>query len=273
MRSCRTCSETDRVSEQVHYSDEWDFALNNISAEDIFYLSAVKTLLSRYEGSPMYEEIAGVIDFVAGTQGAGKSRLLPRIAVPPAPKATVDAAVWKTVVQALQENRAVEFDYNGRWNAQTTHRKVLPYQILIDGGMYFLFGYATEREAERLFSLGRIRNLVLTDERFALPEDYDFSSRCGGGRFGLFMSDNAVKFAIDFYDDARQYVKDFVWADDQVLTDFDDEEKTRIEFSSSQVLRVTEWILAQGSNAVPVAPDWFVQEWRGYVRRMWERAK
>ena len=114
---------------------------------------------------------------------------------------------------------------------------------------------------------------MLTDERFELPEDFDFSSRCGGGRFGLFMSDDAVDFAIDFYGDARQYVKDFVWADDQVLTDFDDEEKTRIEFSSSQVLKVTEWILAQGSNAVPIAPDWFVQDWRERVRKMWERVK
>ncbi len=87
--------EFDRQKGGYCYFDNWDFALNNISTEDIFYLSAVKTLLSHFEGSLMYEEIASVIDFVVGTQGQGKSLLLNRIAVPPAPKTTTDPQIWK----------------------------------------------------------------------------------------------------------------------------------------------------------------------------------
>lgn len=265
--------EFDRAKGGYYYSDTWDFALNNISTEDVFYLSAVKTLLSHFEGSPIYEEIASVIDFVVGTQGEGKSRLLNRIAVPPAPKTATDAEIWKKILQALQENAVIEFDYNGRWRSEITHRRVNPYQILLDDGMYFVFGYSEERDANRLFSLNRIKNLVVTSEHFELPEDCDFVSQCGGGKFGLFMSEDSVEFSIDFYRDARQYVKDYVWADDQVITDFDDEEKTRIEFSSTQVLKVREWILAQGANAIPRSPDWFVDDWKEQVRKMWENAR
>lgn len=192
--------EFDRQKGGYYYMDDnWDFALNNISTEDLFYLSAAKTLLSSFEGSPMYKAISEVIDFVTDTQGVGKSSLLNRIAVPPAPKVNIHENTWKLLLEALRSNLIVEFDYNGRWNTQTTHRRVEPYQFLFDDGGCFLFGYSFEREAERIFSLNRIKNLTLTDEQFELPEDFDFSSRCGGGKFGVFMSDDFVDFTIDLY--------------------------------------------------------------------------
>jgi hypothetical protein len=49
--------------------------------------------------------------------------------------------------------------------------------------------------------------------------------------------------------------------------------KTRIEFSSTQWLKVKEWILAQGENAVPIAPDWFVENWKKTIKTMLEKSK
>lgn len=221
--------EFDREKGGYHYFDEkWDFALNSISTEDVFYLSAAKTLLSSFEGSPIYNSISDVINFVTDTQGVGKSSLLERIAV-------------------------------------------APYQFLFDEGSCFLFGFSFERNAERIFSLGRIRNLEVTSEHFELPEDFDFFSRCGGGKFGIFMSDKAVDFVIDLYNDAREIVKERILADNQKVTNFEEEERTRVEFSSTQTLRVMEWILSQGSHAVPISPDWFVDNWKLTVEAMMKR--
>jgi len=212
--------EFDRVKGGYYYLDDnWEFSLNNISAEDMFYLSAAKTLLSGFAGSPVYSAISEVIDFVTDTQGIGKSTLLSRIAVPPRPRTVMDESCWINLLRALQENLVVEFDYAGRWNTQPERRRVRPYQFLFSDGVCFLFGYAEERSAERLFVVSRIRNLRVTADRFELPADFDFSSRCAGGKFGAFMGDDAVSFTIDFFEDARTYIKDFVWADDQVITD------------------------------------------------------
>lgn len=266
--------EFDRTKGGYYYSDDnFEFALNNISADDIFYLTAAKTLLSSFDGSPVYKAISEVIDFVTDTQGIGKSSLLTRIAVPPSPKILTNEENWKKVLCSLQENVIVEFDYNGRWNTETTHRRIEPYQILMDDGMCFLFGYDLNKYAERMFSLNRMKNVVVTDEKFELPEDYDFSSRCGGGKFGSFINEDSVDFTIDFYGNARQYVKECIWADNQVVTDFNDDMKTRIEFSSTQWLKVKEWILAQGENAVPIAPDWFVENWKKTIKTMLEKSK
>ena len=254
-----------------HFNEKWDFALNNISTEDVFYLSAAKTLLSSFEGSPIYNSISDAINFVTDTQGIGKSSLLKRIAVAPVPKVNIDEIVWKKFLEAIRNDYVVEFDYNGRWNTETSHRKFAPYQFLFDDGSCFIFGYSYERNAERIFSLSRIKNLEVTSEHFDLPENFDFSSRCGGGKFGIFMSDKAVDFVIDLYNDAREIVKERILADNQKVTNFEEEERTRVEFSSTQTLRVMEWILSQGSHAVPISPDWFVDNWKLTVEAMLKR--
>ena len=133
--------EFDREKGGYYYFDEkWDFALNNISTEDVFYLSAAKTLLSSFEGSPIYNSISDAITFVTDTQGVGKSSLLKRIAVARGPKVDIDEIVWKKFLEAIRNDYVVEFDYNGRWNTETSHRKLAPYQFLFDDGSCFIFG-------------------------------------------------------------------------------------------------------------------------------------
>lgn len=266
--------EFDRQKGGYHYSNgNFDFVLNNISAKDVFYLLTAKTLLSSFEGNPAYKAVSDVIDFVTETQSVGKSSLLKRIAVPPVPKVVTSEEIWKNVLRSLRENLIIEFDYNGRWNSKNTHRRIAPYQILMNNGMCFLFGYDLNKDAERMFSLNRMKNLAVTQEHFDLPEDFEFHSRCGGGNFGAFMSEDSVDFVIDFYGEARQYVKDCIWADNQKITDIEEEEKTRIEFSAAQWLKVKEWILSQGKNAIPRSPNWFVDSWKETVLEMHKNIK
>jgi len=66
-------------------------------------------------------------------------------------------------------------------------------------------------------------------------------------------------------------VKECVWADNQKITEYDD--KTRIEFSSTQVMPIMEWILSQGANAIPVSPDWFVDDWKKTIYSIQEKIK
>ena len=259
--------EFDRQKGGYYYTDEkFEFALNNISSEDVFYLSAAKTLLSSFEGVPIYKSISDVIDFVADTQGVGKSSLLKRIAVPSVPKIITNEDIWKKVLSSLQGNYIVEFDYTGRWNSEKTNRRIAPYQLLLEDGYCFLFGYDLNKDAERIFLLNRMENFTVTDEHFDLPEDFEFASRCGGGRFGAFKEANKVQYEIDFYDDARQFVKDCVWADDQEFIDSEEENLTTIKFSTSQSAKVLEWVLSQGVRARPIAPEEFVERWKNEIR-------
>ena len=264
--------EYDAVNRGYYYKNDFDMPLNLISQKDMLFLSLAKQLLSQYEGSPIYKEISSIIDFLSDSQGIGKSDSLKRIALPPLPKVIVDEEIWNTVIEAMQENTILKFEYSGRWKTATTQRMLHPYQVLLQDGMYFVFGFDENADGgnggERLFNLSRMRNLENTGETFSLPGNFEFASRCGGGRFGAFKGAEKVQYEIEFYDDARQFVKSCVWADDQVFYDEDEEDITTIKFSSSQSMKIMEWILSQGVRARPIAPESFVKRWENEVRGM-----
>ena len=268
--------EYDREKQGYYYFDDWEFSINQINADDIFYLSCAKTLLSTFDNSPVYNQIASVIDFVTQTQVGNKNTMLNRIAVPPLPKVLVYNDIWNVVIECLQKNTIIKFDYNGRWNTSTTNRLLRPYQVLLQDGMYFVFGFDENADGgkggERLFNLSRIKNAEDTGRTFELPKDFEFASRCGGGRFGAFKDANKVHYEIEFYDDARKFVKDCVWADDQEFEDYDEDSLTVMKFSSSQSMKVMEWVLSLGANARPVAPADFVERWQNQIRWMAESA-
>lgn len=252
------------------YEEDFSMPLNMISAKDVLCLSLARQLIAQYEGSPVYAEISSIIDFLTASQGIEKSDFIKRVAAPPLPKVPVNEEAWSTVIECIKENSVIRFDYNGRWNRSTTRRMLRPYQVLLQDGLHYVFGYDESADGgkggERLFNLSRMRNIENTKRTFSLPEDFEFATRCGGGRFGAFRESKKVQYEIDFYDDARQLVKERVWADDQKIIDSDEEDMTTITFSSSQSDKVLEWVLSQGMRARPVAPAAFVERWKNEIR-------
>ncbi len=250
------------------YTEEFNLSLNNISQDKLLTLFAARQLLSHFKNTPFYSEVSDVLDFLSDSKTSGNGTLMGRISLPPMPELIVDDRIWHVISSGLESNTKIEFDYSGRWNTRTTHRKVHPYQLVMDDGKYFLYGYSEERKDVRLFSLGRMQNPRLTEESFLLPKDHDFESRCGGGKFGSFSSSRLEKYRIEFYENARQMVKECIWAKDQVLKDDDSRDCTTISFSSTQFLKIEEWVLSQGCYAKPLKPKWLVEEWKDHIRQM-----
>ncbi len=110
-----------------------------------------------------------------------------------------------------------------------------------------------------------------TGRRWALSLRSSARLRCILSRNG--QRKFIIWYVIDFYGDARQYVKDRIWADDQKITDFDKEDRTRIEFTSTQFLSIQEWVLAKGGNAIPREPQWLVEEWQDQIKQMVKNTK
>ena len=186
--------------------------------------------------------------------------MINRVAVPPVAKSFYDKAIWKDIYNAMKTTQIIEFDYNGLLRNEITHRRVHPYQLVMDEGLVYLLGYSEERQADRIFSLTRISNVVITKDQFTLPEDYDFSKKCNGGKFGFFFHENKTKVKLRFYYELRQVVQERLWADDQVFEDHGD--YVDLTFTSNQHNKILDWILSLGAAAEPLEPEWLVQKWK-----------
>ena len=259
----------DTARRGYYYSEPYELPLNVLSPSDMEVLTSAKVLLAHFEGTPIHDQLCSIIDFLAPND-KNNSPMINRIAIPPVSKSFYDKSIWSAIYDAMKTNQVIEFDYNGLWRKEQTHRRVHPYQLVMDDGQVYLLGYAEERKAERIFSLSRMSNIVITKDIFELPENYDFSKRCGGGKFGFYFQEDQTKFKIRFFDVAKQVVKERLWADDQIIEDKGD--YVDITFTSNQQKKILDWVLSQGYIVKPLEPEWFVELWKDSIVKMGKMA-
>ena len=261
--------EYDFTHKGYYYTEDFEPSMqNHLSDKDLRVMLSAKTLLSHYKNTPIYEEACSMLDLLSSNAMEGKNTaLMNRIAVAPSVETNVNQEIWNAIQDSLNQNHILQFDYTDRWGKRTEQRRLRPYQLVLDEGVCYLFGFDELRQAERIFSLVRMKNAIVTDEEFELPENYDFESRCKDGNFGAVFSKKAEHYVIEFYNEARLLIREKIWADSQVFKE--EETKTTIEFDSSQFLKIKSWVLSNGCNAKPIQPEWLVKEWKRHISQMY----
>jgi predicted DNA-binding transcriptional regulator YafY len=101
-------------------------------------------------GSPVQRAIGLGI-----TGSAGGAELSARLA-------KVDTAIYR--------RKRIEFDYYTMQSGESALRKVDPYELLFEGGQFYLVGYSHERGDVRVFRLSRMRGKVA----YATKAEHDF---------------------------------------------------------------------------------------------------
>ncbi|MDR1972382.1 MAG: WYL domain-containing protein [Treponema sp.] len=238
------------------------------TADDLLALGMAKQFLSLYRDTPLYQTAKQFMDGIASPLEDGDNPMWyeKRIAVPPPAPAVVDSGVWNIIISGLRENKIITFDYRSASDEETFGRRVRPYQLLYDQGVWFLYGFSEERKGTRVFSLYRIKNAAPTEDRFTLPEDYTYINHTGGSNFGIFAADTKFTFKIKFYAEAAISVKERKWAQDQSFTDAED--GTIITFTSTQFDKVLEWLLSHGCYAKPIEPRELVDDWKWHIEEL-----
>src|SRR5829696_1086251 len=96
------------------------------------------------------------------TGSAGGAELSARLA-------KVDTAIYR--------RKRIEFEYFTIQSGQTAVRTVDPYELLFEGGQFYLVGWSHERDAIRVFRLSRMRGKVAyaskAEHDFQRPDDFD----------------------------------------------------------------------------------------------------
>ena len=242
-------------------------------ADELLALSMAKNILALYRDTPIYDSACQLLDSITapladdGDSGWYENRIV----LPQTPTSPVPPDIWNLITAALRENRVLVFDYKATYDETEKTRRVRPYQLLFDTGVWYLYGFSEERKGIRVYSLGRIKNLILTKDRFPLPNDFDYRTGSSGSYFGVFTGQKKYRYKIAFYDYSVPWVMDRKWADDQKITETDD--GIIISFTSTHFEKVAEWVLSRGSTACPLEPESFVSYWRSEINEMKKMAK
>lgn len=247
-----------------------DEILSSDTKKQIVLIAGIKGLLQQYKDTPLFKNIEKLFYFIV-PKIAKSSGLLSsaRIAVPPQMEFKINEGNWSKILFAMEQNRKIKTRYAAPYKNSGIRRTLWPYQILLDNGTVYLFAHHEEKNKDLLYDFNKLEGITITNEEFELPDDFDFTKRCKGGRLGAFSSDKVENYEIEVTGYASYWIKDHKWADDQTFEELD-EEDVIIRFSSCQFAKVKELVLSLGSGAKPLAPKRLVNEWKKEVTAMYE---
>lgn len=266
LRAISLLKEMDLIEKkQVHGSyvikKEVEQYYSEATRKNIALVASVKGLLQQYTNTPLFESITKLIYFLEPTVAKEDTVLSSgRVTVPPQIEYNINLKNWDKVYEAIQKNHKIVFRYTKPYTNNEALRTVWPYQLLLDSGTVYLFAHSEYANADLLYDLNYMADIEVSDECFELPEDFDFNSRCGGGRLGAYKGTKVEKYKIKFTGYAKNWIKQHKWAEDQEFKE--DENSTTITFSSSQNDKVFELILSWGTQARPLAPKSLVDRWK-----------
>ena len=159
---------------------------------------------------------------------------------------------------AISRRKTITFAYYTMDRDEVGERKVDPYQLLFQGGQFYLVGHSHERGAVRVFRLSRIRGKVAyatkAEHDFQRPEADDFDPRVYADRvpwqFGDAVADAEVRI--------RERI---AWQVDRHFGRygrFDDEGVFVTPYANARQL--VSWVLGMGEHAELVGPSELVDE-------------
>ncbi len=86
---------------------------------------------------------------------------------------TALAFLLEELRRALRERRRVEMVYQNAGQRKSEARRLDPYALAYRWGWWYVAGFCHRRREVRTFRLDRIQSLVLLDEIFKIPENFD----------------------------------------------------------------------------------------------------
>jgi proteasome accessory factor C len=163
---------------------------------------------------------------------------------------------------AIFRRKTIVFDYYTMQRDELGSRKVDPYQLLFQGGQFYLVGRAHEREDIRVFRLSRIRGKVAyaskAEHDFQRPDDFDpraYANRIQW-QFGEPVGTAEVRIGEKI---AWQIERHFGrWGQ---MTPADDGSRDRVfttEYADARQL--VAWVLGLGEHARLLGPPELVEE-------------
>lgn len=182
--------------------------------------------------------------------------------------------VLDCLATAWAESRKVRIWYP--WTAEdgrTTvyERLVSPYFLEPNptGHSSYLLGHDAYANATRVFKVERIQRAELTDERFAVPADFDASEQLRQA-WGVSNQDPVEVRLLVHEPGAVRRIRESRWHPSQLETDLPDG-RVEVSYRVSGILEILPWILGWGSAVEVLAPAELRQRVADTARQMAHR--
>ena len=146
-------------------------------------------------------------------------------------------------------------------------RKIDPYHVVCQRGNWYVIGLCHDKNDVRIFSLGRMKKLEMTNSSFTVPKDFKPSDYFDA-EMGVWLSDKTpmqVELLVD--KEIGTYALNRIWHSEQIVEERKDG-NVYVKFKTTQKQEVLRWILGQGHTVKALSPNELVEDVKAEIERM-----
>ncbi len=151
---------------------------------------------------------------------------------------------------AISKQRTITFRYASPTREREADRRLNPYALRLDEGVWYVIGHDLDRDAIRTFRVSRIRSDIRFATRrerdFRLPPDFDVEAHRVPRPWQIGEPVGVAKIAVQ---------GDTAWWVHRTLSDAGTLEDGVFETEFARLEPLVGWILRQNGRAVPLEPD------------------
>jgi predicted DNA-binding transcriptional regulator YafY len=171
---------------------------------------------------------------------------------PFAPEAT-DMQRFEIVARAIQQRRALRFQYRKPGEKNAGERHVHPYHLTCNDNRWYLIGYDVDRDDIRTFALARMNGGAALGETFQKPKDFSVAKYLRGS-LTVMSGRSDFEVIIEFDAWATDQLRGRLWHSSQQVTELPGGE-SRMRMRLSGLEEVERWVLSWGTHATVIAPQ------------------
>lgn len=229
---------------------------------ELMSLQMARSNLSHLKNTPFMEDLDTVIAKVTASLPAKTANHLERIVQVFAPlhRGTRSYAEKKDLLGKLRTALLLQLTVNLTYKKPDVNKasgyRVDPYAlVLYEQGLY-VAGYSHRSHAERLFAVDRIKQIMLTEERFELPASYSSAKRYAD-QFGL-IEESPKEVKIWFSQDVAHLMRERQWHPSQRIKKLKNG-SVEVSFYVGGLDEIAYWVLSWGKEAKVLSPPKLVK--------------
>lgn len=184
-----------------------------MNSSELYALLACERLLESVQPGLMAQRLAPLkerIRKLLGESGHDAEQLSRRVSIQAVQQRPQNQYHFAIIADGTLSQRQIEFDYHGRARAEISQRRVSPQRLIHYRSNWYLLGHCYQADALRLFSLDRIAQPVIREDK-TVPHPEAELDAFTQDTFGIFTGDATDTAHLRFSASAARWVADELW--------------------------------------------------------------
>ncbi|WP_244951139.1 helix-turn-helix transcriptional regulator [Treponema phagedenis] len=224
-----------------------------LNEEEFFSVAIFEKLLRQYRNTPIekllqdvFEKILSIMpDKAVCLDTCWLDNSVTFIA-DPAPN--INNQTFSSVFKAVKVGMPIGFLYRSLKTDSYEKRKINPYHIICQRGVWYVIGFCHTKNDLRIFSFSRIKDLHLFEnEKFEVPADFN-PEKYIDKNIGVWLTKREpFTVRLLFSSEVGVFAEERMWSKDQKLKVHDDK-TVEVSFKTTQLEEIKRFVLGQGAN-------------------------